>query len=88
MRDVVLVQDPISFKKRHDCTRRAALERAGETSLQSVLFQGGKNAAIFDSSVKFFTMSHARLLPSNISYNPIGKLQLDHFDKLDKLKSL
>lgn len=52
------------------------------------LISGAKNAAIFDSSVKFFTMSHARLLPRNMSYNPIVKLQLDHFDKLDKLKSL
>lgn len=54
MRDVVLVQDPISFKKRHDYTRRAALERAGETSLQSVLFQGKKMQQYLIRQLNFF----------------------------------
>lgn len=38
--------------------------------------------------ILYFLMTYIHFLSRNISYNPIVKLQLDHFDKLDKLKSL
>lgn len=83
-----------SLKKTHDQTERAPSQESRrhgnllyfETKCCNIYL--AVNLFLIYSCYIFFLTPYVHVISRNISYNPIVKLQLDHFDKLDKLKSL